>query len=69
MEVAKLAEQFLSEDLPEETFSSPKAGHGMWASQIRILSPIKQETLEIIKFEQNEAAFSICICQFNNSPG
>ena len=68
MEAAKLAEQFLSEDLPEEIFSSPKAGNGMWASQIRILSPIKQETLEIIKFEQNEAAFSVCICQFNNSP-
>ena len=32
----------------------------MWASQIRIVNPIKSETLEIIKFEQNEAAFSIC---------
>ena len=36
------------------------SGTGMWASQIRIVNPIKSETLEIIKFEQNEAAFSIC---------
>ena len=42
LQVAKLAESFLTEDLSEETFSSPKAGHGMWASQIRILNPIKQ---------------------------
>lgn len=67
-DVAKLAEQFLSEDLPEETFCSPKAGTGMWASQIRIVNPIKRETLEIIKFEQNEAAFSICEAKFINSP-
>lgn len=40
-ELAKeMAEAFLNEDLPESIFSSPKAGHGMWASVMRIMDPV-----------------------------
>lgn len=40
-ELAKeMADAFLNEDLPESTFSSPKAGHGMWASTLRIMNPV-----------------------------
>lgn len=40
-ELAKeMADAFLNEDLPESMFSSPKAGHGMWASTLRIMNPV-----------------------------
>ena len=54
---AEMAEAFLNEDLPESVFGAPKAGAGMWASQIRLLNPIKGETLDSVQLEQNEAAF------------
>lgn len=39
-ELAKeMADAFLKENLPENIFSAPKAGHGMWASIIRIMDP------------------------------
>lgn len=62
----EMAAAFLSEDLPESVFGAPKAGPGMWASQIRIMNPMDGKTLECIKLEQNEAAFSIAICKFIN---
>lgn len=37
----EMADAFLNEDLPENIFSAPKAGHGMWASTIRIMDPVK----------------------------
>ena len=36
---AATAEELMSEGQPEEVFGSPKAGTGMWASCIRVLSP------------------------------
>ena len=41
-ELAKeMADAFLNEDLPESIFSAPKAGHGMWASTLRIMDPVQ----------------------------
>lgn len=39
MAAAEAAEAFLSEDLPEVMFGSPKAGLGMWASCLRLMHP------------------------------
>ncbi|KAG8170399.1 hypothetical protein JTE90_012612, partial [Oedothorax gibbosus] len=39
---ADMAAQFLSENLDERIFGSPKEGSGMWASVIRILIRLKE---------------------------
>lgn len=54
---ADMAAQFLSENLDERTFGSPKGGSGMWASVIRILDPIEGKTIFKVPLAQNEAAF------------
>ena len=54
---AQAAEAFLAEDLPENIFGAPKAGSGMWASCLRIMHPSQGRTLDLVQFEQNEAAF------------
>ena len=60
---AMAAEAFLLEDLPEAVFGSPKAGAGMWASCLRMLHPTEGRTLDLVQFEQNEAAFrSVGVC-------
>ena len=64
----EMAEAFLGENLPETVFGAPKAGHGMWASCIRILDPIRGETLQQIYLEQNEAALSIALVRFAAYP-
>ncbi|CAL1266321.1 unnamed protein product [Larinioides sclopetarius] len=61
---ADMAAQFLSENLPENVFGSPKGGSGMWASVIRILDPIEGKTIFKIPLEQNEAALSISLVKF-----
>ena len=53
---ADMAAAFLNENLPENVFGSPKAGIGMWSSQIRIINPITGDTLDKVVLEQNEAA-------------
>lgn len=63
---AQAAEAFLAEDLPENIFGAPKAGSGMWASCLRIMHPSQGRTLDLVQFEQNEAAFSIAVCQFSS---
>lgn len=60
----ELADAFLNEVLPEDTFSSPKAGYGMWASQIRIMDPVKGQTMFKVPLEQNEAIMSMCLVKF-----
>lgn len=35
----EMAQAFLREILPEDKFGAPKAGPGMWASQIRVMNP------------------------------
>lgn len=68
-ELAKeMAEAFLNEDLPESIFSSPKAGHGMWASTLRIMDPVQGITHKMIRFEQNEAAMALCLVKFHGLP-
>ena len=67
-EVAKeLAQEFVDENLPEVTFSSPKAGPGMWASVIRIVSAQSGAVLQRIPMEQNIHATSICMARFPHS--
>ena len=54
---AEAAETFLSEDLPENVFGAVKAGSGMWASSLRVMHPTEGRTLDLVQFQQNEAAF------------
>jgi len=54
---AMMAQEFLSEDLPESIFGAPKAGAGMWASCVRLMHPTEGKTLQLVELEQNEAAF------------
>ncbi|ELT96001.1 hypothetical protein CAPTEDRAFT_155561 [Capitella teleta] len=63
---AEMAAAFLQENLPEDVFGAPKAGNGMWASQIQIMNPINGKTLCKLPLEQNEAAFSVSIVRFAN---
>lgn len=63
-EAARAAEAFLKEELPETVFGAPKAGPGMWASCLRLMHPTQGRTLDLVQFDQNEAAFSIAVCQF-----
>jgi splicing factor 3B subunit 3 len=52
----EMSKAFMSEELPEDVFGAPKAGSGMWASVIRIISPAKANTVFQVALEQNEAA-------------
>lgn len=63
-QAAEMAAAFLSEDLPENIFGSPKPGPGYWASQIKVINPISGKILDKICLEQNEAAFSIALVKF-----
>lgn len=68
---SEMADAFLQDVLPESIFSSPKAGPGMWASQIRIIdmvNPSGPTTLNILKLEQNEAAISACVVRWTALP-
>jgi len=58
----EMSKAFMSEELPDEVFGAPKAGAGMWASMIRIISPVKGNTVAKIPFEQNEAAHRLYMC-------
>ena len=63
----EMAKAFLNENLPEDVFGAPKAGPGMWASLIRIMSPISGKTLEKVSLPQNEAAYRWVACLFEDS--
>jgi splicing factor 3B subunit 3 len=54
--------------LKEDQIGSPYAGEGRWGSCIRMIEPYKYELLDLIEFEENEAAFTTCIMPFNNFP-
>ncbi|CDW54241.1 splicing factor 3B subunit 3 [Trichuris trichiura] len=64
----ELFKQLCQKELPPEKFGSPRAGSGMWASAVRIMSPVDGRTLQLIPFEQNEAALSLAIVQFASQP-
>lgn len=55
-EARELAEVFLSEEPNEQVFGAPRAGPGLWASLIRVMSPTSGETFEVHRLEQNLAA-------------
>jgi splicing factor 3B subunit 3 len=61
----EMSKAFMSEELPEDVFGAPKAGSGMWASIIRIISPAKANTVFQVALEQNEAAHRFEICPFS----
>lgn len=61
----EMAEAFIQEVLPENIFSAPKAGVGMWASQIRIMEPIHGHTIHKVQLAQNEAIISMCMVKFH----
>ena len=52
----------------EDQIGTPYAGEGRWGSCIRMIEPNKYELLDLIEFEENEAAFITCIMSFNNFP-
>jgi splicing factor 3B subunit 3 len=54
--------------LKEDQIGTPYAGEGRWGSCIRMIDPYKYDLLDLIEFEENEAAFTTCIMSFNNSP-
>lgn len=62
---AEMAATFLSSELPEAVFGSPKAGAGQWASVIRILDPISGVSYDKVELEQNEAAVSVALVKFS----
>jgi len=53
--------------LDEETFGTPSADAGQWASCIRISDPIEKTTLMRVDLEDNEAATSVAIVSFANA--
>ncbi|XP_049296828.1 splicing factor 3B subunit 3 isoform X1 [Anopheles funestus] len=60
----EMADAFINEVLPEDVFSSPKAGTGMWASQIRVMDPINGHTYSKVQLAQNEAVLSLALVRF-----
>ncbi|KAE9403897.1 hypothetical protein BT96DRAFT_964384 [Gymnopus androsaceus JB14] len=52
-------------DLPVEVFGRPKAPAGTWGSAIRVIDPVKAETVAYIPLDCNEAAFSLAVVPFS----
>ncbi|KAF9010785.1 mono-functional DNA-alkylating methyl methanesulfonate N-term-domain-containing protein [Cyathus striatus] len=48
-------------NLPPEVFGRPKAAAGTWGSCLRIIDPVKRETVALYPLEDSEAAFSIAV--------
>lgn len=61
----EMADAFVNEVLPEDAFSSPKAGVGMWASHLRIMDPIHGHTINKVVLAQNEAIMSMAMLKFH----
>lgn len=61
----EMADAFINEVLPEDVFSSPKAGVGMWASHIRIMDPIHGHTISKVPLTQNDAIMSMAMLKFH----
>lgn len=61
----EMANAFVNELLPEDAFSSPKAGSSLWASQLRVMDPVQGNTLFKIPLVQNEAIMSMCLMKFS----
>lgn len=63
----EMADAFINEALPENTFSAPKAGTAQWASIIRIIEPNHGHTIFKKKLNQNEAIMSMCATKFHSA--
>ncbi|KAL2923338.1 hypothetical protein RDABS01_014829 [Bienertia sinuspersici] len=53
-------------ELSDEQYGYPKAEVKNWVSCIRVLDPRTGETMSCLELEDNEAALSICIVNFND---
>lgn len=61
----EMANAFINEVLPEDIFSAPKAGLGLWASQIRCLDAMHGQTMFTVPLTQNEAIMSMALLKFS----
>lgn len=68
-EVQKIEEDAMTdEDAPvidPTLIGAPPAGEGKWASCVRLYDVYKNQTLQLIELEDNEAAVSMCTCVFH----
>jgi splicing factor 3B subunit 3 len=55
--------------LKEDHIGVPFVGEGRWASCVRMIEPYEHKVLDLIEFEDNEAAFSATIMTFSSTPG
>lgn len=55
--------------LKEDQIGVPYVAEGRWASCVRMIEPYEHKLLDLIEFEDNEAAFSACIMTFSSTPG
>jgi splicing factor 3B subunit 3 len=68
----EIAEKTSDEEYPklkEDQIGVPFAGEGRWASCIRMLEPYDHKILDLIEFEDNEAALSAHVMTFSTTPG
>lgn len=56
-------------DLPANEFGRPRAPAGHWASCVRVLDPLANETIMTFDLDEDEAAFSIAIAYFERGGG
>eukprot|EP01117_Protostelium_nocturnum_P009747 TRINITY_DN3484_c0_g1_i1.p1 TRINITY_DN3484_c0_g1~~TRINITY_DN3484_c0_g1_i1.p1 ORF type:complete len:1179 (-),score=412.47 TRINITY_DN3484_c0_g1_i1:140-3676(-) len=50
----------------EALLANRKPGKGRWASCIRLVSPVRNATLDVVELENNESAISLCTCVFKD---
>ncbi|WVR03143.1 pre-mRNA-splicing factor RSE1 [Kwoniella sp. DSM 27419] len=55
--------------LPPNEFGRPRASAGHWASLIRVVDPINNESLATLELDEDEAAFSMTIAYFERGGG
>ncbi|XP_065186396.1 splicing factor 3B subunit 3-like [Sycon ciliatum] len=63
-----MAEEFLTENLPDADFTAAKPGTSTWSSCVRLVNPIEGTSLQQIPLKQNEGAFSIALVEFGCRP-
>eukprot|EP01062_Namystynia_karyoxenos_P074082 TRINITY_DN70920_c0_g1_i1.p1 TRINITY_DN70920_c0_g1~~TRINITY_DN70920_c0_g1_i1.p1 ORF type:complete len:1217 (+),score=407.47 TRINITY_DN70920_c0_g1_i1:127-3777(+) len=68
-EAKRKIEEQDEDELPEREFGTIKAEPGTWCSYIRIWDPNLEQTHDLIELEDNQAAFSLSTCVFDNTMG
>ncbi|TYJ57480.1 pre-mRNA-splicing factor RSE1 [Cryptococcus floricola] len=56
-------------ELPPQEFGRIRASAGRWASCVRVLDPVANESLQVLQLDEDEAAFSITIAYFERGGG